>query len=287
LASEPQDANAGLMLCGMDEVFVIAPAGVEKLWSWRAKEHAELPVALRGSFGTTDDCKPVADGKQILISSSSGGCALVKYPSGQVLWFARVTNAHSLEMLPRERVVVASSVGAKGNRLVLFDLAHSDQPLSDVALPSAHGVVWDEQRHRLWALGFDELRSYELKDWETDKPTLNQLTSHPLPDGDGHDLQAVPGGNDLVVTTGRGVHLFDRERGEFRSHPDLGMRAGMKCVSIHPSTGRIVFVQSAGDHWWSDKLGFLAPAGELKLESDKVYKARWFASSKAMNEPTK
>ena len=166
----------------------------------------------------------------------------------------------------------------------MFDLARSDLPLSDVALPSAHGVVWDEQRHRLWALGLDELRSYELKDWETDQPSLNWLASHPLPDGDGHDLQAVPGGNDLVVTTGRGVHLFDRERGEFRPHPDLGTRAGVKCVSIHPATGRLVFVQSEGEHWWSDKLRFLAPAGELQLKSERLYKARWFAPPGTTNE---
>jgi streptogramin lyase len=201
----------------------------------------------------------------------------VAYPAGTVLWYARVANAHSIELLPHDRIVVASSVGSKGNRLVLFDVAHSDQPIFDIALPSAHGVIWDEQRKRLWALGFDELRSYDLKDWVTDKPSFHQLASYPLPDSDGHDLQAVPSSKDLVVTTGQAVQLFDRENGKFRLHPELGKKAEVKCVSMQASSGRIVFVQATADHWWSDKLGFLSPASELPLESEKVYKTRWFS----------
>jgi hypothetical protein len=102
-----------------------------------------------------------------------------------VLWHARVPNAHSLELLPRDRVVVASSVNAKGNRLILFNLAQSDQPVWETPLPSAHGVVWDEKRQRLWALGLAELRCHELKDWESDKPSLALQAIHALPDEDG------------------------------------------------------------------------------------------------------
>src|ERR1700722_11340329 len=69
--------SATLLLCGMDEVFAIDPSSaetgcIEKLWSWRAKDHAELPETVRDRFGTTDECKPVDGGKEILISSSGG-----------------------------------------------------------------------------------------------------------------------------------------------------------------------------------------------------------------------
>jgi hypothetical protein len=189
------DARAErLLLCGMDEVFLLETAtaekgAIEKLWSWRAKDHDELPQAVRGLFGTTDDCKPVEGGRKILISSSGGACALVDRQSGRVLWYARVPNAHSLELLPRDRVVVASSVNAKGNRLILFNLVKSDQPVWETPLPSAHGVVWDEKRQRLWALGLAELRCYELKDWESDKPSLALQASHALPDAAGRPGQ--------------------------------------------------------------------------------------------------
>jgi hypothetical protein len=88
---------------------------------------------------------------------------VVERPSGKVVWFAQVPNAHSLELLPRGRIVVASSVHDKGNRLVLFDLAHSDKLIWDTPLVSAHGVVWDEGRQLLWALGLKELQTEVLQ----------------------------------------------------------------------------------------------------------------------------
>ena len=43
---------------------------------------------------------------------------------------------------PGDRVVVASSTGEGGNRLVLFDLSRSEKPIWHTPLESAHGVVW-------------------------------------------------------------------------------------------------------------------------------------------------
>jgi hypothetical protein len=269
-----------LVLCGWDEVFVVEPAHAEngrsdKLWSWRAADRQELPQALRDSFRTTDDCKPVDGGEKILISSSSGGCALVEYPSGRVLWYASVPNAHSLERLPRDRVVVASSVSPNGNRLILYDMGRPDQPLWETPLVSAHGVVWDEKRQVLWALGLKELRCYELKDWTGEKPSLALKAGHALPDDNGHHLQAIPQSNDLVVTTGSRVYLFDRQTRQFRPHPELGDKANVKCVSIHPVSGRTVFIQASNKAWWNDTIGLLSPATEVRLPGERLYKARW------------
>jgi len=276
-------APSSLLLCGMSEVFMIDAAAAEKgtfekLWSWRAKDRQDLPEAQRGRFGTTDDCKPVDGGKKVLISSSSSGCALVEYPSGKVLWHGHVQSAHSLELLPRERVVVAGSTGGSGNRLVVFDLAQSDKPLHETPLPSGHGVVWDESRKCLWALGLKELRRYELKDWESDKPSLVMQASHALPDEDGHDLLAVPNSSDLIVSTHSHVYLFDRDKLAFRLHPNLGDKALVKSVSIHPTTGRTVFIQATDKAWWSGLIRFQSPAGEITPPNEKLYKARWMPS---------
>ena len=235
----------------------------------------QLPEAMRGTFATTDDCKPVDGGSRVLVSSSSGGCAVVERPSGKVIWYARAPNAHSLELLPRGRIVLASSVHANGNRLVLFDLARSEKPIWDTPLVSAHGVVWDEGRQLLWALGLKELQSYELRDWDGDKPSLAIKGRYPLPDGGGHDLQPVPRSNDLVVTTGPGVYFFDRDKHEFRLHPDLGQKANVKSVSVHPATGQTAFIQASDKAWWSDTLGLLYPAGTMRLPEERLYKGRW------------
>lgn len=271
-----------LIVCGWDEVFVIDIAKAEqgdmtKLWSWRAKDHPELPATLANAFRTTDDCKPVHGGTKILISSSSGGCALVDYPAGKVTWYASVPNAHSIELLPGHRIIAAASTHAKGNRLMLFDLAKPDHLVWETPLHSAHGVIWDESRQWVWALGFDELRCYELQDWNSATPALKLLASHRLPDDGGHDLLAVPGSDDLVLSTHKHVHLFDREKKTFRPHPELGDLPSVKCVSPHPDTGRVAYLRGEGKNWWTSSIRLLNPDGEIHLPGEKMYKARWLA----------
>lgn len=257
-----------LLLCGGSELFEIDPAAKDtpKLWRWSGDEVAEFSATERRAFHHLDECKPLADGKLVLVSASNGGCALIERPSGRVRWHATASNAHSLDLLPRDRVVVASSLG--GDHLVLFDLS-SSEPLWKTPLRSAHGVVWDEARQCLWALGFAELRRYELRDWKTAKPSLALLATHKLPSDDGHDLRAVPSSPDLLMTADNHVWLFDREREAFRPHPLLGDQAGIKAVDIHPQTGRIV----VGD--WRSTIRFYSPEGTIDTRPARPYKVRW------------
>ena len=265
-----------LLLCGADEVFRIDPA-VEtstKLWSWRAKDCKEIPAALKGGFGTTDECKPIDGGKRLLIASSGGGCALLEYPSGKALWWARVPNAHSIEALRGGRVAVASSVGQGGNKVVIFDTAQVDLPIAELDLPSAHGLVWDQARNSLWALGFKELIRCELP--LVEGKMLPRIHSrHALPDDDGHDLRAVPGSSDLLLSTDRGVWRFNRDTGKFRADPKLADWAKLKSIDINPNDGRLAVVRAEGGNWWSDSIRFLEPVGVLRLKGECLYKARW------------
>lgn len=271
-----------LLVCGMDEVFevdpdAVSPGPVRKLWSWRARDRKELSADLAKRFGTTDDCKPVNSGTQILVSSSGGGCALVDYPSGEVRWASSVPNAHSVELLPRGRIIVAGSVHKDGNRLALFDSASpAKEPVWSTPMTSAHGVVWDADRKGVWALGMNELRRYSLEDWDGETPALKPEATYEVPDDDGHDLQPVPDSPDLVVTTGKSVFLFDRDRKEFRPHPALRDRSHVKSVTIHPKTGRTIFIEASDRNWWSDSLQVLQPPAALPLSGERIYKARWF-----------
>lgn len=268
-------AGESLMLCGGGECFVIDPTQEKpvKTWSWRAKDHPELPAELIKTFGTTTDTKLIDDGKSLLISSSGGGCALLEYPSGKVLWSARVGNAHSIAGLPGGRIIVAGSLGA--NKLVLFDRHKGTQVLWETKCHSAHGVVWDEKRQRLYALNFSELLVYQLKDWSGENPTLSLETSVPLPDPDGHDLSPAAGGNDLIFSTESHVWFFDRETRKIRPHPVWTDRAAVKSIDVHPQTNRFVMVQAEKGKWWSDTLHFIDPTAERKLPGETLYKARW------------
>src|SRR5262245_7650010 len=144
-ASRPSD----LLVCGGDEVVIVDlrdPAAPKPIWSWRAADRPELPEPFRKKFGSTDDCKPADGGRKILITSSGGAVALVERSTGRVLFYAAAPNAHSAEVIPGNRVVVACSTKPEGNRLVVHDLAVSDSPLAFEELPGAHGAVLDEER---------------------------------------------------------------------------------------------------------------------------------------------
>jgi hypothetical protein len=261
-----------LVVCGGDEVFQIDPAAnpPAKIWSWRAKDRPEIPDDLRGTFNTTDECKPLDGGGRLLVTSSGGGCALIEHPSGRVLWWARVPNAHSIEALPGGRIAVASSVSANGNKVLLFDEKVPGKSIAELPLPSAHGLMWDEARKCLWALGFGELLACEIAG---DK--LVVTARHKLPNEDGHDLRAVPGSADLMLSTHAGVWRFHRDDASFRPDPLLKGRADVKSADIHPTTGRHAIVQAAGGNWWTDRIELLEPAGTIRLPGERLYKARW------------
>jgi hypothetical protein len=279
--SPQQDSNPQeLIVCGWDEVYTLdlsdkALSAPPKTWSWKGKECSTLPEMHRGLFGSTDDAKPMDGKDQILISSSASGVALVEKNTKQALFYANVKNAHSVEMLPGNRIVVAASTNAQGNRLVLFDVSQSDKPLWHDELYSAHGVVWDAHRQILWALGYDQLRAYHLADWDSVTPKLTRVATYVLPDEQGHDLQAVPKDNNLLITTHSHVYLFDRERFMFTLHPQLKDKERVKSVSIHPKTGQLAYTQAEGQNWWTEHIHFLNPSQTVSLPGERIYKVRW------------
>jgi len=266
-----------IFVCGWDEVYLLEIDGEspQKVWSWRARERTELPERFRELFRTTDECKPIDGGRRVLVSASSGGLALVERPSGQVLWYGYVGNAHSIELLPDGKVAVAGSTNKEGNRIAIFDLDHSDKQLYSVELYSGHGVIWDPERRLLWALGYKALNAYHLENWESDTPSLSQAATFELPDSGGHDLYPVPGSPDLIITTNEHVHLFDRDQKKFSFHPELYDKRRVKAVSVHPTTGRVAYVQAEGQNWWAAQIILMKPSEIVPLPGEKIYKARW------------
>jgi hypothetical protein len=291
--AQPQGARRELIVCGWDEVFILdldaKPDGdatsaknPRRVWSWRAQDRPELPAEFKPLFKTTDECKPYDEGARILITSSGGGVALVNRADGRVLFHARVTNAHSAELLPNNRVAVAAShdQAGKGDRLIVFDLAEPNAEILSEELPWGHGVVWDAQRNRLWALADKDLRVFELRDWDTRSPGLRRVDLIPLPEGMGHNLSPVPGSPALAISTTNHCWLFDRETKTFRPHPELGEARHIKSISYHPVTGQLAYVQAEGDNWWAERIHFRQPAGDIHVAGEHFYKVRWNLSGR-------
>lgn len=265
-----------LVVCGWDEVFVLDVSGAPtKVWSWKAADRPELPEAYRTKFRTTDECKPVS-GNRFLITASSDGAALVDRETGVARWWGACGNAHSAELLPGERIVLACSVReGTGNKLALFDAGVPEKQLFATELHSGHGAVWDAERQVLWALGMDELRAYTLVAWDTPSPSLALKATYALPDRSGHELMAVPDSSRLVLSTHASVWLFDRDTGAFTKDGDLKDVHDVKSVAIHRGTGRKAYVRADAPEWWSSRIRLLHPDRTITLEGERLYKIRW------------
>ena len=279
----PASGSHQVIVCGGTEVFIldVGQQPPKKLWSWKAAERPELPVNLRDKFETTSDCKPVDGGRRVLIVSSGNGVALVERASGRVVFHATAPNAHSAAMLPGGTLVVASSIAPDepGDRLILFDLRKPGQPLFHTAFASAHGLVWDDGRSLLWAIGGEYLRSYRLLGSGTGEPRLELTAEYHLPDSDAHDLTPVPASDLLAFTTLHHVWGFDRSQHSFSLHPQLGNMGDVKSVSTHPVTKQLVFTQAGSGVWWTDTLRFANPEEQVTLKGERLYKVRWWAAA--------
>lgn len=279
-----------LLICGGPEVLEVTvrfdedAATLLTRKDWRADRSSGLPAAVAPTFETTDECKPIDDGARVLVTSSGSGVAIIDRKSGKTLFHTTVPNAHSAEVLPHDRLVVAASVAPDGNRLMVFDRdGHNGAaapPIASVPLESAHGVVWVASEQTLWALGRSELQAYELGQWETDTPSLTRRETFRLPSNGGHDLSSLPDSSIFMVTTDTQVLTFDRKTRQFSPHEPLAKLANVKSVSVDPVTSRIVYIQADSPEWWSRTMRVLSGRGldkalMVSFPNDRLYKARW------------
>jgi hypothetical protein len=277
VAAQPQTRE--VIVCGPDGLSTLDIGGNQpkRTWVWKAVEHPELPEQMLPKLRTVDECKPVEGGSRILITSSSGGVALLERGTGKVLFYGSAVNAHSADILPRGRIAVAAShtENKPGDRLIVFDIAKSDAEVYHTDLEAGHGVVWDEQRQVLWALSHPQLLAYKLLNWNSGSPSLSKIAAYALPDALGHDLSAIPRSSMLSVTTGKRVWLFDRERRTFLPHPQLANEADVKSATVNAATGQLVYTQANQGSTSTDTLRFLAPPRVIQILGARIYKARW------------
>ncbi|RAK00153.1 hypothetical protein LX87_01851 [Larkinella arboricola] len=267
-----------LLVCGDSKVLLVdyqngkdtIPAVV---WTWDAHEAMDLPAEFRTrKFNTMDDCKAIQNGEQILVSSSSGAIAIINRKDKKVLFHASVPNAHSIELLPNDLIAAAASTNPTGNRIMLFDRKQPDKPLFSDSLYSAHGVVWDQKRQSLYALGMTALREYKLV--RTGSPSLKLVQEWKIPGNSGHDLQPTLDGNFLYLTETGGAWQFDLKKHTFTKIPGFTDAPHTKSVGRDRS-GQFIYTVPE-ESWWTFHVRFQHPTHALSFPNMKVYKARWF-----------
>ncbi|GJM27839.1 MAG: hypothetical protein DHS20C17_04740 [Cyclobacteriaceae bacterium] len=268
-------AEKALLVCGDSKVLLVdyeksVGGNPEIIWTWDSRTAPDIPEQYRTKFATMDDCKSADKGRKIIVSASSGAVAILNSEDRSVLFYAMVPNAHSVALLPNNRLAAAASTNEAGNRIMLFDTNQPNKLLYQDSLYSAHGVVWDHNRKSLFALGYQELREYKM----ATSDSLVLVRWWEIPGESGHDLQPALDENNLLITEHTGAWSFNIKREEFQKISGFPDDQNIKSLSQHPSGQYLYTVPE--ESWWTYHVSFFQPDNKLAFPHLKVYKARWY-----------
>ncbi|MEG1635681.1 MAG: DUF6528 family protein [Rikenellaceae bacterium] len=275
----PKKSNC-IAVCGDDKVLIInvdesSGEDVKIEWQWTMDDtKALLPAKYANKIRSTDDCKKVDGGKKILFSSSSGAAVLVDIATKKPIFWADVPNAHSIEMLPGDRVVVALSTADGGNAIELYNVSQPENVIFRDSLYSGHGVVWNSKLKRLYALGYDVLREYSLVDWKSNKPSLKLERSWNIPGTSGHDLTPI-NDNEMIVTVHENVWRFNIADQKFTDFEPLKNRENIKSVNFNSKTNSLIYT-AAEISWWTHNIYLENPKKTITINDINLYKVRPF-----------
>ena len=267
-----------MAVCGDGIVRIIDMAesdstDIKEVWRWdKDNPQVNLPKGYDMLMRNLDECKFVDNNTKMLLTASGDGMMLLDIETKDILCYAHVPMAHSADLLPNNRIAVALSIHNKGNALEIYDIDTPEKVVFRDTLYSGHGVVWNEKRQRLYALGYKELKEYELVDWNTDQPSLRQVKMWEIPMESGHDLSPVDD-NRMLVSAHEGVMWFDIDKEEFSPFEPLCDVENVKSVNYDPETQRLIYTK-AEINWWTHHIYQENPDKVIKMDSLKVYKVR-------------
>ena len=268
-----------VIACGDEDLYIVDTVNstedsLDVIWHWNISEaYGQIPDKYVDAMRVLDDCKPVDGGSKLLLTSSSDGTLLLDIATRKCLFHALTPMSHSADMLPGDRIAVANSITSTGNSLEIYDASVPDVVVWKDTLYSGHGVVWSDKYDILFALGYEELRSYSLKDWDSASPSLVLEESVPLPSPGGHDLS--PAGDDaLVVTNHDGVFIYDIQKKSFVPFAPLDGIGNVKSLNYDPSSGKVIY--TVGEtRWWTNHVYMKFPDRVLSFDPDwRLYKVR-------------
>ena len=257
------------------------------IWEW----DSSTETAKLSRPDHIDDAKPVYDNKKLLITSSYSWCALVDIETKNLDFYATgLTNAHSAEILPGDRIVVACAEGY----IAIYDKSRSNVQIAQYPLTSAHGVVWSEKKQRLYAIGGTSLQIYRLnEEWNTAPALVLEKTVSSSGFVTGmHDMTAVD--DNTLIIGGNKLAFFDVNTERFTGIPSYNSVAGFKSVNYNSASGEMYYTYawqnySEGGYNWSshwirytDNLNnsfspSIEAQGIIRVEDINMYKVRVFA----------
>ena len=151
-----------------------------------------------------------------------------------------------------------------------------------VMLEGAHGIIWDDVRELLWAVGTKDIVAFEVSGELTDA-TLSAVTvySATLPQNGGHDIAAFYGDPDRVWIGGGNIVIFNKSTGTFADAPGSVSSGSTKCIG-NLDDGRIIRTVATNVYAAHDTDRYLLfdangqQISETVFTSRAFYKARLF-----------
>ncbi|WP_338689934.1 DUF6528 family protein [Haloferula helveola] len=250
------------------------------VWSWSPADDPALDDTQRKWFSNPDEAKPDRGGKQIVITASGGGVALIDYATAQATAVIEIGgNPHSADFLPDGRVVVASSTG---DTLSLWD-ADAGEIIQKLTLSDAHGLEWDVMRNCLWALGGKQIQRLHYHPGADPNPlTVESTVDLPVteaskrhPRHGGHDLTPIPGEDAYFVSDMDHLWRFDPATETFAPLAGRHEMADVKSISQLAKDGPILVLMATQD-WHSTGPRTLDESEIWELPGARIYKARWW-----------
>lgn len=259
------------------------------LWQWSAGKDDGITDEHKAWFSHPSDAKCIATNQQVLTVASGGGMALVDVKTRQVVGYGYAgSNPHSASLLPDGRIVTASSTG---DLVQLFERQADKQPLFQVIqkleMTDAHGVVWDELRRCVWAMGGKQIKRF---DYDHEKPSLTLIKTIDLPETEhprfgGHDLVLQAADDTLWLSDMEHLWSFDPKTDKFAPLPPHRM-GHVKSISRLTDPELTIMMQATTD-WWSDTVRSLEGTWQRTLPDAKFYKARWWSVNPLLPTPRK
>lgn len=262
-----------------------------RLWSWSPGPESELN-APESAWLHPDDARLRTDdqtGQQyVMVSDSYGLLAQVPYPDGgKVAWSIDGTfdaGPHGIDLLPTGNVAAAA---AKGGwvRIYTASQGRNSEEYTEAHLEGAHQVLWSDADQLLWAVGDDELVSFEVGGTDAE-PTIERAGTYELPTTGGHDIQPVSGDDDrLWVTSVYSVFQFVKttEKWDLRypRYREL-YTVNVKSIATDRASGAIlesVVQPENACSYCTDHIDlYIGDEGRetLTLPGSQIYRARWF-----------
>ena len=274
-----KEKKSKLIACGSDKVIIIdiedSLVEAKIIWQWQPADAISLPLVYQENyFKKIDECKPSYDGKNIMITSSTGGIAIINKQSKDVIFYAKIGNPHSIEQLPNDIIAVAASNNKDGNCIAFYNKHNvENSPFLKDSLYGGHGLVWEKNNQLLYALGSNELRAYKLINWLSESRRVQLQEQWALPDTGGHDLVNF-NQRDLLITTNNNIWRFNKTLENFEVFQPLEGVKDIKGISI-TENDKIAYVK-AEEKWWSHHIYITNPNNKLSIPDVNLYKVRWW-----------